>query len=177
MKRVVFLALALGALIAPAGAHAAGDRVAEATAREAAAGDAVVARVVAESGAVGGRTATSREGCRTVDVSRVGRDIFGFVVYRFHQRKRWCWDYPRIISRAVTVYVTDVDPNMDYHGVTGAIGYFYRWCCSRIRSGHYSFRQGKFRNCILWFPCTRTEYPWVKIWVRANGSWSYDTGL
>ena len=121
--------------------------------------------------------ATSAEGCRTVDIARVGHDIFGFVVYKFHQRKRWCWDYPRITWKSVSAYVSDVDPNMEYRGVVSASGYFYTWCCSNDESGHVSFRQAKFENCILWFPCTRTEYPWVRIRVRADGSWAYATGL
>ena len=168
MKRLLVLALVVGALGAPgvAAADAADTEV----------------RVVE----AGGRTTTSptlhlvassRDGCRTVDVARVGRDIFGFVVYRFHQRKRWCWDYPRITSKSVTTYVSDVDPNMEYRRVVEANGYFYTWCCSRANSGHVSLRQAKFENCVLWFPCTRTEYPWVRIRIRGDGSWRAATGL
>ena len=124
-----------------------------------------------------GEASRSAQGCRTVDVARVGRDIFGFVVYRFHQRKRWCWDYPRITGKWISSYVSDVDPNMEYRGVVAAGGYFYEWCCSRPRSGHVSLRQARFENCVLWFPCTRTEYPWVKIRVRGDGSWVAATGL
>ena len=125
----------------------------------------------------GGRSVSSASGCRTVDLAHVGRDIFGFVVYKFHQVKNWCWSYPRITSKSVSTYVSDVDPNMEYRGIVGSAGYFYRWCCGNDYSGHYSFRQGKFENCVLWFPCTRTEYPWVKIWARGDGSFGWDHGL
>jgi hypothetical protein len=156
MRRVVGLALVAGALALPAQAPAAEASVE--------AGESAIA-------------VASASGCRTVDIARVGRDIFGFVVYKFHQVKRWCWDYPRITSVGVHTYVSDVDPNMDYDGIVASTSYFYTWCCARRTSGHYSMRQGKFKNCILWFPCTRVEYPWVKIWARGNGSYSWATGI
>jgi hypothetical protein len=159
MKRlVVTVALVAGAFMAPGAAPAAATT------------GAVEVKVATSS-------LTSASGCRTVDVARVGKDIFGFVVYKFHQVKKWCWSYPRITSKDVWTYVSDVDPNMEYRGVVSAIGYYYTWCCSNGYSGHYSLRVGKFENCILWFPCTRTEYPWVKIWARGDGSYKYDTGL
>jgi hypothetical protein len=159
MKRAFALVLLLGVLVAP-------------TARAADTTDDVEVEVTGEE------SATAASGCKTVDVARTGWDIFHLdVVYRFHQRKSWCWRYPRITWKSVSVYVTDVDPNMEYRGVVNASGNFYTWCCSNAYSGHYSMRQAKFENCILWFPCTRTEYPWVKIWVRANGTWKAATGL
>jgi hypothetical protein len=119
----------------------------------------------------------SASGCRTVDIARTGKDVFGFVVYRFHQVKRWCWSYPRVTSTSAYTYVSDVDPNMEYTGVVAVQGNFYPWCCGRSTSGHYSLRQATFKNCILWFPCSRTEYPWVKIWAHADGSYKWATGL
>jgi hypothetical protein len=120
----------------------------------------------------------SASGCRTVDIAKTGRDITTlFVVYKFHQVKRWCWSYPRVTSVSAYTYVSDVDPNMDYAGVVAAQSYFYPWCCGSSTSGHYSLRQGKFKNCILWFPCSRTEYPWVKIWAHGDGSYRWATGL
>ena len=175
MKRLPALLLLAGALAVPAVATAEDDASTEVTVTDASGtielsedDDGLVERTVAS---------TSAGGCRTVDVAHVGRDIFGFVVYRFHQRKRWCWDYPEITRKSVTTYVSDVDPNMEYRGVVSANGYFYTWCCSNGRSGHVSLRQAKFENCVLWFPCTRTEYPWVRIRVRGDGSWRAATGL
>ena len=168
MRRAIALALLAGALFAPGEARAVEP---EPTSTEPAEGEVTVTNDEQDVQGL------SYGQCRTVDVARIGRDIFGLVVYKFHQRKRWCWDYPYITWKGVTTYVSDVDPNMEYRGVVAANGYFYTWCCSVSRSGHYSLRQGKFENCILWFPCTRTEYPWVKIWVRANGTFRYATGL
>jgi hypothetical protein len=156
MRRVIALALVAGALVLPSQAWAADASV---------------------DAGEGGAAAASASGCRTVDIPKVGRDIFGFVVYKFHQVKRWCWTFPRVTSVTVYTYVSDVDPNMDYEGIVAASSQFYTWCCGTRTSGHYSLRQGKFKNCILWFPCTRTEYPWVKIWAHSDGSYAWATGL
>jgi hypothetical protein len=158
MKRCLALAVFAGALVLPSPSWAEGGGTGQVSVRAA-------------------RVAISAAGCRTVDVARVGRDIFGFVVYKFHQIKRWCWSYPRITSVSVSTYVSDVDPNMEYRGIFGSVSNYYTWCCGSGRSGHYSLRQGKFENCILWFPCTRTEYPWVKIRAHGNGSYTYATGI
>ena len=133
MKRAFVLAVLAGVLITPLPARAAETS------------EDVEVSVSAEE------FATAASGCKTVDVARTGWDIFHLdVVYKFHQRKSWCWTYPRITWKHVSVYVTDVDPNMEYRGVVNASGNFYTWCCSNPYSGHYSMRQGKFENCILW---------------------------
>jgi hypothetical protein len=158
MRHAIALAFAAGAVIAPAQAWAAD----------------VEADVDVEVTSAVGTTAL--EGCRTVDVARTQRSVLGFVVFRFHQVKKWCWTYPRITSRAVWTYVSDVDPMMNYQGVVSSVGYYYNWLAGIPGSGHYSFRQGKFENCLVWFSCIGTYYAWVKIWVRANGTYSYATG-
>jgi hypothetical protein len=124
MRSIIGLALVAGALVLPSQAMAAGDSAIE---------------VHAE-----GTAAQSAAGCRTVDVARIGRSALGFVVYKFHQVKRWCWSYPRVTSVRTSTYVSNVDPNWDYRGVIASRGFFYRWCCGDGRSGHYTFRQGRF---------------------------------
>ena len=155
MRRVVALALLAGTLVLPAQAEA-GRAGAQAPERSVA--------------------AVSASGCRTVDIPKTVRDLFGFVVYKFHQVKRWCWTNPRITSVTVSTYVSDVDPNMEYGGIVNSASYYYAWCCGSGTSGHYSLRQGKFENCILWFPCTRVEYPWIKIWAHGDGSYAWARG-
>jgi hypothetical protein len=64
MRRGIALALAAGALVLPSQA------------------------IAAEAGIETGESTVavaSGSGCRTVDIPKVGRDIFGFVVYKFHQ--------------------------------------------------------------------------------------------
>jgi len=114
--------------------------------------------------------------CRTVGVARVHRTFLGFVAFKFWQRKRWCWSYPRILSRQVTTYITDVDPNYQYVGVVSSWGAWYIWCCRTLYSGHSSFRQARFTNCVLKIGCVGEYYPWVRINTRANGSFTYATG-
>ena len=114
--------------------------------------------------------------CRTVSVARIHRTFLGFVAFKFWQRKRWCWNYPRILSREVTTYVTNVDPNYQYVGVVSSWGAWYIWCCGNSYSGHTSFRQARFTNCVLKIGCVGEYYPWVRINSRANGSFSYATG-
>jgi hypothetical protein len=114
--------------------------------------------------------------CRTVSVARVHRTFLGFVAFKFWQRKRWCWSYPRILSKEVTTYVTDVDPNYQYVGVVSSWGTWYIWCCGTRYSGHSSFRQARFTNCVLKIGCVGEYYPWVRINTRADGSFAYATG-
>jgi hypothetical protein len=114
--------------------------------------------------------------CRTVSVARVHRTFLGFVAFKFWQRKRWCWSYPRILSRQVSTYVTDVDPNYQYVGVVSSWGAWYIWCCGTQYSGHISFRQARFTNCVLRIGCVGEYYPWVRINSRADGSYVYATG-
>ena len=114
--------------------------------------------------------------CRTVSVARVHRTFLGFVAFKFWQRKRWCWSYPRILSREVSTYVTDVDPNYEYAGVISSWGAWFVWCCGTQYSGHSSFRQARFTNCVLKIGCVGEYYPWVRINSRADGSYVYTTG-
>ena len=114
--------------------------------------------------------------CRTLSVARVHRTFLGFVAFKFWQRKRWCWSYPRILSREVSTYVTDVDPNYQYVGVVSSWGTWYTWCCRTQYSGHSSFRQARFTNCVLKIGCVGEYYPWVRINSRADGSYIYATG-
>jgi hypothetical protein len=120
----------------------------------------------------------SFSGCRTVDVARVGRSPLGFVVYKFHHVKRWCWRYPRITYVRAYTYISDLDGYaMRYGGVTAATDYMYAWCCRVRTSGHFSLRQGKFSNCFWKFGCWREDHPWVRISARADGTYTARTGI
>lgn len=122
-------------------------------------------------------TIADTSGCKQVDWYESGHSsLFGSLVYRFHQVKYWCWVYPRITGVNVYTYVSNVDGNYQYRGVIASSGYYYTWSGS-ASGGHYSFRQGKFDNCILKYGCISSSYPWVKIYVNGNGAWvGYDGG-
>jgi hypothetical protein len=115
--------------------------------------------------------------CRRVDVARVHRTLLGAVAFKFWHWKRWCYRYPRILSVNMGTYVTNVDPNFQYRGVVSAWNHYFVWCCGRLDSGHVSYRQGRFDNCILYIGCVATYYPWVRIRAHANGTYSWNTGL
>jgi hypothetical protein len=120
----------------------------------------------------------SRSGCRTVDIARVGRSPLGFVVYKFHHVKRWCWRYPRVTYARSYTYVSDVDVfTMRYGGVVAAAGFSYVWCCRTAASGHFSLRQGRFSNCLWKFGCWRVDHPWVRIWAHGDGTYTARTGV
>jgi hypothetical protein len=115
--------------------------------------------------------------CRRVDVARVHRTLIGAVAFKFWHWKRWCYRYPRILSVSMGTYVTNVDPNFKYKGVTSAWDDNYVWCCRRGDSGHVSFRQARFDNCLPYIGCIGTYYPWVRIRAHADGSYTWSTGL
>jgi hypothetical protein len=120
----------------------------------------------------------SLSGCRTIDVARVGRSPLGFVVYKFHHVKRWCWKYPRVTYVRSYTYVSDLDAyTMRYGGVIAATGFSYTWCCRSPTSGHFSLRQGKFSNCLWRLGCWRVDHPWVRIWAHGDGTYTARTGV
>lgn len=116
-------------------------------------------------------------GCRTIDAWRNSYTLFGFLAYRFHQVKYWCWSANRVSGVKVSTYVSDVDRNMRYRGIVSSASWYYNWCCSSATSGHYSMRQGKFENCPLHLACIGAEYPSVTIWAHSDGSYAYATSL
>jgi hypothetical protein len=115
--------------------------------------------------------------CRRLDVARVQRSFLGLVVmYKFWHWKRWCWDYPRVWVSGMGTYVTDVHPTMSYRGVANAWEHYDTWCCFSRTSGHLSFRQGHFDNCVVKYGCIGAWYPWVRIHAHGDGSYHYRTG-
>ena len=115
--------------------------------------------------------------CRRVDVARVHRTLIGAVAFKFWHWKRWCYRYPRILSVSMGTYLSNVDPNFQYKGLTSAWSQQFVWCCRRGDSGHVSFRQARFDNCVLHIGCVGTYYPWVRIRAHADGTYSWSTGL
>ena len=51
----------------------------------------------------------------------------------------------------------------------------YSWRGSND-GGHVSFRQGDWTNCVFWWGCVGSIYPWIEIWVNGNGAWAQDQG-
>lgn len=114
--------------------------------------------------------------CRTAKVAYVRKTLFHFVAYRYWMRRSWCWRYPRVTSVSTTTYVTDNDGTNEYRGVVGSSAAWFTWCCGDGRSGHRAFRQGSFANCIIDHGCISVRYPWIRMAVHGNGTYSYAVG-
>ncbi len=116
------------------------------------------------------------QSCRRVDVPKTHRTLLRFVAFRVYQWIRWCWRYPRVLSSTTGVYLRDVDPNWRYGGIVARYKQSYTWCCRRRNSGVVSFVQARFDNCLPWAGCIGTVYPWLRIRVHANGTFTSATG-
>lgn len=126
------------------------------------------------------RSARSRDlqaasGCRTVYVHRWRSGYLGETLWKYTQEKYFCWSYPRLTNVRTTAYACCVDPFWRFAGTVGSAGWFYTWGGSS-QGGHYSFRQGRFDQVVLG-KVTSSAYPWTKIWVRGDGSWSWQTDV
>jgi hypothetical protein len=136
---------------------------------------AVAAAPVGAAGRVRALQATS--GCRTVDAWRNSYTLLGFISYRYHQIKYWCWSGNRVTTVNVTHRITDADGSIRDRGLISSASWYYNWCCGLGTSGHYSMRQNRVDNCPLHLPCIRTEYPSVSIWSHSDGTFTYSTSL
>jgi hypothetical protein len=116
----------------------------------------------------------SYSGCAWYHAWITAKDITGwFVVYKYHVRRNWCWNYGHRVTSVSTStpWFTDLDPNMYVRSVSlSPHGWYYTWCCGDGKSGHYAFRQGRIENCILKYGCISTWYPTIEIWVHGNGT-------
>ncbi len=113
------------------------------------------------------------------------RSVRHGVVYRtlwrqraasFFVTKYWEYDGRRITYAPrprVTANVTSIGTALgwDYAGLIGRGDHYYRWA-RLLRSGHKSWRQGKFVHCPGSIGCFWKKYPLVIIWAHADGSYS-----
>lgn len=120
------------------------------------------------------RATQASSGCKTVWVSRIGKSMLGFTIWKYTQEKYFCWSYPQVTTTQVNAYPCCTDPTWRWVGQIGAAAYYFTWAGSS-RGGHYSFRQGKFEQ-RLGDLVLDTAQPWTKIWAYGNGSWAYATG-
>ncbi len=112
-------------------------------------------------------------GCREIDIAKDGNSfLFHSLVYRWHHSKRWCWSNGRITGVWSSAYATNMDGNWYYRRLAASAGYFY----GSNQSGHYSFREAEMENCVLKYGCIGSEYPWVKIWVHGDSSYTWQKG-
>ena len=78
-------------------------------------------------------------------------------------------------NHSVGTYISDSDGMNFYRGLVSQDEWYYSWN-GNSRGGHYSMRQAIMENCVPVLGCWVSKYPFVKIWVTANGGWSYAVG-
>jgi hypothetical protein len=131
-----------------------------------------------ESGSVPAKARTSRtllgSGCKTVWVSRIGKSILGFTIWKYTQEKYFCWSSPRVTSVQTNAYPCCTDPTWHWIGQIGSATWFFSWA-GDSKGGHYTFRQGRFEQTFAGKRLDSAQ-PWTKIWVYGDGSWAYSSG-
>jgi hypothetical protein len=115
-------------------------------------------------------------GCRDLDISTSQSSfLFGTTVYRFHALEHWCWGGGAIYEErhgwsyegsSTSCLNTVYPPN----------AWFYTYWSGIGTSGHYLEERAHVTNCVFHVGDWKEFYPDVKIWVRADGSYTTATG-
>jgi hypothetical protein len=120
------------------------------------------------------RALQAASGCKNVWVTRIGKSLFGFTIWKYTQEKYFCWTYPRVTVVQTNAYPCCTDPTWHWVGQLGSAGWFFAWA-GDSRGGHYTFRQGRFEQRFA-AKTWDSAQPWTRIWAYGNGSWAYDSG-
>lgn len=118
---------------------------------------------------------SSASGCLSVDAWRNKYTLLGFLAYRWHQTKYFCWSRGAVNSVSVGSYVSNNDGTNCYRGLLSQDANFFSWN-GNSHGGHYSIRQAIMENCVPVFGCLSTSNPFVTIRAYANGTWTYEVG-
>ena len=121
-----------------------------------------------------GYSADAYEGrCKTVYAVRTRKNMYGFVMFRYYEQVRWCW------NGIVTTYVWRDRWPADTNFGWGFDGNVSSNCnedhCESLAGGNSAtaWTQGSFHACLTWF-CIH-KYPIVSISVAADGSYDWYT--
>jgi hypothetical protein len=114
-------------------------------------------------------------GCRDIDISTSQSSfLFGTTVYRFHALQHWCWAGGGISEErhgwsfdgsSTSCLNTVYPPNDWFYSYWGGIG----------SSGHFLEERAYVTNCVFHVGDWKEFYPDVKIWIRADGSYTAAT--
>lgn len=114
------------------------------------------------------RQGVSAMACKQVDKYRVDYSTLGFVLYKFHQVKDWCYTGSSWSNVKVSVYVSNMDFTVKYRGVIEQWGKSYT-------NYHDSMRQARMEHCYLEYGCVANSYPAVQIKSYKDGTVSVST--
>ena len=119
-----------------------------------------------------------RPNCKTVVVKVRQRTLLYLsIAFEWVVEKSWCWAYPKVTWWSVRTYPTQMDRYIQYRGVVGQNDSFFTWCCFSARSGHHTYRMGRFENCLPLKGCIGSWYPRVRINVHGNGTHTVQRGV
>ena len=174
----VTVAIAVIMALAPAATAAAPDRTRQAPPPEAEAFPHVDRQVddVVAMPSQPGLPDHYRLRARSVRLGVTYRNIHRARLASFAVTKYWEYDGRRIrhaprprVRGNVTSYGALL--GWDYQGLISSGDHFYTWR-RNSRSGHKSWRQGKFTHCVGPWGCFWKKYPQVVIWAHADGTYS-----
>ncbi len=113
---------------------------------------------------------------RKVTRGVVYRNLHRARLFSFHVTKYWEYDGRRIRNAPrprVRANVTSYGALLgwDYEGIISSGDHYYTWR-RNSRSGHKSWRQGKFKHCPGPWGCFWKKYPIVVLWAHADGTYA-----
>lgn len=135
----------------------------------------VASRLAGRSGGPAGYSAP--RGCRRLTVIRREMStLHTNVLFDWITWTQWCWDkhHGRIYNKKKGWDYRVPAWNWSFEGMARRNAFFYRWKAGRPLSGHYNWKKGHFRTCLLIQPLCSNKYPDNKIWVHSDGTayWS-----
>jgi hypothetical protein len=119
--------------------------------------------------------AASASGCLSVDAWKNQYTTLGFLAFRWHQTKYFCWSNGSVYGVQIGSNLSNVDPMFAYRSLHNSDAWYFSWN-GKSHGAHYSMRQAHVENCLPVVGCVGSYYPWVKIRTYANGTWTYQVG-
>jgi len=96
-------------------------------------------------------------------------------IYRYKQRYTWCWYLTVVYNLTFHRDLVDIDSAWSYEGIASSYNEFYPWNggYGHGRSGYRWYRKLHFYGgCIPIVGNCANRYPWMKMWVHSNGTFS-----
>jgi hypothetical protein len=125
---------------------------------------------------------SSPYGCRGVSlkIERISLTHLS-TLYRGYYNVKWCWYLGVVLgpyngqvpAPTAQFNVTHLDRIWWFDGQVNGWNQWYTWAWNVYKSGYKTYRQWKFQSC-LWLVCTQTTNPWAKVYVHADGTYSWD---
>ena len=114
-------------------------------------------------------------GCRDLDVSTSQASfLFRTTIYRFHTLQHWCWS-GGVITEERHGWSFDGSSTACLDTVYPPNAWFFTYWNGLGTSGHYTEERAHVTNCVFHVGDWKEFYPDVKVWIRADGSYTTAT--